>query len=238
VDFLVCGELLCLPLSGLLHVRYAGEAQFSLEDIKTLYFRNAFPDHKLFNNSAKSSNVPGPMKTHIRNMYDNKCAVCQKPNNITNTAVTVAHIIKTPDQKSLERLGARKYNNLIMLCGTHGEKGTCHHLFDNFRMSFIHVPGGDMTQWLVVGGPVGMHGQQVCLPNAPPRRALHVHLAHCEQKGTLEAPREASVSDEDPLEDFVIKDFQDNDYSEGARPEEEAADFPAPWPKPNEVKLP
>jgi hypothetical protein len=154
------------------------------DDLETMVLRRRFP-HQLFNtdDEKQTSCASSNTKQEIQQLYDAKCAVCS-----TNNGLSVAHILKT--QKDCEDLGMQWNQNFITLCGSQGEKGTCHHLFDTFQMSFMHLTGNDMTHWIVVGG-FDRHGTEVILPNAPSRRALHAHLTHCEILDSLKCPPDA-----------------------------------------------
>ena len=126
---------------------------------------------ELFNTSSvKSDSVLGTaIRRHVAEMSENKCAVCG-----TNVNVTVAHIFKTA--ADCRALGLPfDESNFICLCGTDGERGSCHNYFDKFQMSFM---SGGEDIWLVIGGNEH-HGKIVNLPTKPRKRAIHTHFARC-----------------------------------------------------------
>ena len=108
------------------------------------------------------------------NLCDECCSACGTHKNLSR-----AHIIRRADDCAAVGLESSSYHetsNMLVLCGSKDEKGTCHHLFDNELMSFYCLDKAAST-WKVVGGP--HHDNEVTLPYNPHRSALHAHLARC-----------------------------------------------------------
>ena len=127
---------------------------------------------EVFNSGlGKSKTVKSNIKIALLSMFDNKCAVCETASNIS-----VAHILKREEDCKKLKI-PWDYSNFLVLCGTDGEQGTCHHLFDNFQMSFVHSKA--TSQWVVIGGGAGRHAKTVILASSPHKRALHAHFTRC-----------------------------------------------------------
>jgi len=153
---------------------YLACAAFSLGDVDGIFAmalrKNYMP--KCYNSlRGKTNSATSNMKNYVMSEYGNKCAVCQSQEN-----VTVAHILKRKKDCSLLKV-EWDASNFIALCGTEGEVGTCHSLFDNFQMSFVH--GDNIGGWRVVGGKKEYHEKLVNLATNPPKRSLHSHFARC-----------------------------------------------------------
>jgi hypothetical protein len=156
-----------------------------VDDIETMALRRRFP-HTLFNanDDKETSAASSKLKQTVRDTHGARCVVC------SSTQATVAHILKT--REDCRKVDMKWEQNFLLLCGSHGEKNTCHHMFDTFQMSFMHATGDkDMTRWVVVGGG-DWNGRVVTLPNAPRRRAMHAHLTKCEINSSLKLPADAS----------------------------------------------
>ena len=125
---------------------------------------------EFFNSSSvKSDSVHGKaIRRNVATISENKCAVCG-----TDVNVTVAHIFKTAANCGALELPFDE-SNFLCLCGTDGERGTCHDYFDKFQMSFMSAGEG---MWLVIGG--NHHGKIVTLLTNPRKRAIHTHFARC-----------------------------------------------------------
>ena len=61
-------------------------------------------------------------------------------------------------------------SNWLILCGTKGAEGTCHHAFDTFKMGFWN----NSNRWQVVGGK--HDGKPVELKSNPHKVVLQAHL--------------------------------------------------------------
>jgi hypothetical protein len=111
------------------------------------------------------------MKKDVVRIYGNKCAICEKEDDLT-----VAHILKSEEQcRSLNIPWDN--SNFITLCGNLGKDGSCHHYFDSFQVSLIHLKSYELNQWVVAGGKC--HGKVVTLATNPRKRALHAHFTKC-----------------------------------------------------------
>ena len=142
----------------------------SVESALVFYLRSNFRID-LFNPTPglKTSVASSSLQGNVKTAYNHKCAVCETDQNITN-----AHILRHRSQ--VEQLWLQwDSSNFIALCGTEGEAGTCHSLFDSYQMSFIHLRS--IQSWVVVGGP--RSGTRVQLNTNPHKAALHAHFAKC-----------------------------------------------------------
>jgi len=138
-----------------------------LEDLLAMKLRKKFRPELFNSGNGKSDSAQEHLQSAVKGLSHNRCAVCGTTENLS-----VAHIMKKI--ADCETLGCSfGASNFIVLCGSLGEAGTCHHYFDNFQMSFGHVSG----KWNVVGGK--HHGREVVLPTNPPKRFLHSHFARC-----------------------------------------------------------
>ena len=202
------------------HLNATANAPVSLADVdrvfdertKTLYDDTVFDDRSATDVSVSKSKI---LDTGT------SCWVCGiHPDNCVQ--LSRAHVI--PHRAALLKLGLSGCGsaNFIVLCGTKGENGTCHDLFDHHEMSFVHKPTlvgqvEDMTKWTVVGGGDKKHvdggnicGRQVTLPSRPHRRAIYSHLKHALIHAKLKKPtsnaeasdyikQEAASDDDDAL---------------------------------------
>jgi hypothetical protein len=170
---------------------------------------------------GKTNSATSNMKNYVISEYGNKCAVCQSQEN-----VTVAHILKRKKDCSLLKV-EWDASNFIALCGTGGEVGTCHSLFVNFQMSFVH--GDNIGGWRVVGGKKEYRERLVNLATNPPKRSLHSHFARCVLNESLLCDDESLSCDDDEDYDYELDDsdnveelgdigeFPDDNSSDGGR---------------------
>jgi hypothetical protein len=128
--------------------------------------------HSLFNpHKVKSESCTSNMKQDVKRIYGVKCAICDRTDNLS-----VAHILKSSEQCANLKIPWDN-SNFITLCGYKGQDTTCHHYFDTFQVSFLHIKGYDLNRWVVAGGP--HHGKLVTLATYPRKRALHAHFTKC-----------------------------------------------------------
>ena len=77
-----------------------------------------------------SDETPSSVKNDNRDRFG-KCCVCNKTDHIT-----MAHIL--PFRNTCKKLGVDfDVTNFIPLCGTLGQRGTCHDMFDRNLMGFV-----------------------------------------------------------------------------------------------------
>lgn len=155
------------------HAKYATSVYE--QDIPILSER--FSQHRIFNRVSGATTERPTNKSQIRGACGTKCVVCgQSP-------ASVAHLLRSSSQCS--ELGVNwDSTNFIALCGSEGAAGTCHDMFDKFRISMVHATGRDRTHWVVVGGP--NHKKHIVVPSAPHRCVLHAHYTHAVRRGALD----------------------------------------------------
>jgi hypothetical protein len=113
-----------------------------------------------------------------------KCVFCGSKKNLT-----LAHLIteiQTTDESAKDisfdvygpptykdRLDTKSSRNFLRLCGTKGMKGTCHDMFDNFRLSLMYNPFRGDYQIFSVDSGHRLHMKRITLSEeAPPYRRL------------------------------------------------------------------
>lgn len=156
--------------------------------------KRRFETHTYFNAGGKSTKgLSNGQKSAKRKRLGTCCVVCGAD------GASIAHILNT--EEKCGRAGVEfDDSNFIMLCGSKGQRNTCHDAFDNQQMSFMHVSRADSTQWLVVGGGE-RHGKVVTIRSRPHRRVMHGHLTRAMITNALcvpsdyEPPSEGRISD-------------------------------------------
>jgi hypothetical protein len=142
-----------------------------LDDITAISLRRRFSPELFNTGRGKTISATSGLKRFIKEEYGSRCAVCNSSDN-----VTAAHILKHKTDCDVLRI-PWDATNFIALCGMAIDAGSCHFLFDNFQMSFIHVKS--TGQWSVVGGGSAHHGKLVYLATNPRKRSLHSHFTRC-----------------------------------------------------------
>ena len=179
-----CGRTIDEHATGQIHadLQTSGAAPVTslsaLDGLVTMSLRNRFLP-ELFNpKDDKTCVASSKLAKYVRDKFSSQCCVCGSQEN-----VTVAHILKRKEDCLILQL-QWDASNFIALCGTEGQRGTCHNLFDKEMMSFAHISGEDGTKWSVVGGG-GYHKKQVTLTTCPHKRVLHSHLTRCHLNKSL-----------------------------------------------------
>ena len=134
--------------------------QLSLsQDHRLFFFSTAMPRSKGSHSAASKE---------AKSLYGSQCLFCG-----SDEGVTLAHLVAgNPDvdysafgpPKYLPNFDYRSVRNFIPLCGTRGQKDTCHDEFDNYFIGVVPVPvGGGANQCKLL-----------CLrPNFPKYRELN-----------------------------------------------------------------
>lgn len=143
-------------------------------------------DPRLFFYSGvvKSRKGRHSVASEFHNREYEKCVFCGTENNLS-----LAHLIteiQTTDESakdiSFDVFGPPTYKddldtksprNFLRLCGTKGQRGTCHDLFDTFRLSLIYDPFKGDYQIFSVDSRHALHKKRIELSReAPPYRRL------------------------------------------------------------------
>lgn len=103
-------------------------------DERLYYFSNAMP--KSSGKHSLASNV-------IRNCYGEKCLFCGCATStlahlVAGSSKVNYNLFSFPNYK--DNLDVKSPRNFIPLCGTLGEKETCHDQFDTYKMSLLYDP--------------------------------------------------------------------------------------------------
>ena len=149
--------------------------------------KRKFPLFRMFNPSrAKTKSLSDSAKSAKRQRLGRACVVCGKE------GASISHLLKNPEQC---RSNGIQWDdtNFIMLCGTEGAEGTCHHLFDTQQMSFVHVSGADSSNWIVIGGGAKHHGKRITIASTPHRRVLHAHFVRADMTDALDIPADSEL---------------------------------------------
>lgn len=134
----------------------------------------------LYSPAVKSKNGKHSDASDYHKKTFPKCVFCG-----ADGGVTMAHLISevVPDDLvSLDAFGPPTYSdeldvksrrNFIRLCGTKGETGTCHDLFDNFRLSLLYDPANRNYIIIAVDEESPLHNKVICLStDFPPYKRL------------------------------------------------------------------
>ena len=107
--------------------------------------RNAFDK-----SSASTSSSFALVKKQVRAIYGDKCAFCGVVESTQSGSqrrdLSCAHL--TPDIANFDdgfetQLDLQSTRNYLLLCGTKGELGTCHHGFDKHLLALVPSPIGE-----------------------------------------------------------------------------------------------
>lgn len=153
------------------------------KEIATLRFSTSIsndPRLFLYSPAVKSRNGKHSDASDYHKAAFPKCVFCGAEDD-----VTMAHLISevVPDDLiSLDAFGPPTYcdeldvksrRNFIRLCGTKGERGTCHDLFDNFRLSLLYDPANRNYIIIAVDVESPLHNKVICLStDFPPYKRL------------------------------------------------------------------
>ena len=96
--------------------------------------------------SSTSSNTSISVSSS-RKAYKNRIGVCMGCG--INSSLTIAHIVSHRrsadintlfgiDGNYIDEVDVESERNYLVLCGTHGQQGTCHNYFDNLHMSLYY----------------------------------------------------------------------------------------------------
>ncbi len=145
-------------------------------------------DPRLFLYSAaiksKSGNHSDASKFHRENY--NNCVFCGKADGENGIKLTMAHLISEIDPISsdvnLDVFGPPNYHdainvksprNFLRLCGTKGQRGTCHDMFDHFRLGLNYNPLRQTYFIYSVDSTHFLHEKEIRLSEmTPPYRRL------------------------------------------------------------------
>ena len=98
--------------------------------------------------------IPAAVKHGIRRRYENKCAFCGEAEysdaEHVQPKLSCAHL--APRAGYFQAGFANKFDvnsmrNFILLCGSHGRKGTCHDGFDSHKLALIPDILGQAQGW-------------------------------------------------------------------------------------------
>jgi predicted restriction endonuclease len=104
----------------------------------------------------KGTDIPSTksLRLKVRTAYDQKCLLCG-----TTEDLHVAHLVShnsTMDYSRFQRpiyktsFDPSSIRNRILLCGTKGVRGSCHDLFDNFKITIVYDALSSLYRALVV----------------------------------------------------------------------------------------
>jgi hypothetical protein len=111
-----------------------------VDDLIATRMRQFYKPEAFNEGDDKTSRVSSGIKRNVKRKasefgYDKMCWICET----NQIECSVAHIIRNKTIL-LNSFGLPwDTTNFLILCGIKGAKGTCHHLFDNFQISFIYV---------------------------------------------------------------------------------------------------
>ena len=114
------------PEAAPTHATLAG-----LDGIAEGRLKRKFFQHVAFNpTDSKTEHPSTTKKQRMRRELGEKCVVCGKDG-------TLAHLLRTQALATAARV-QWDITNYVLLCGHLGDRGSCHHLFDVGKMSFVH----------------------------------------------------------------------------------------------------
>lgn len=123
--------------------------------------------------------------------YDGKCVVCGTKKNVTKAHLIVNSLKldyscwnEPMYSTNFERLSPR---NFLPLCGTLGEEGTCHHLFDSYQLAILFRPfDGTYHSHCFLADRLDLNKQIIIDDRAPPyRRALAWRTRECVNESSV-----------------------------------------------------
>lgn len=91
------------------------------------------------------------VKQAIRVQYDNKCAFCGVSQS--EKGLSCAHLASREGyftEGYHSKFDIHSPRNYLLLCGSHGVKGTCHDGFDSHKLALIPSVGLRPTAWTVL----------------------------------------------------------------------------------------
>jgi hypothetical protein len=184
---------------------YAGLDQ--VDDLLMISMRNSYHP-EVFNEGSQDTNAAtAKIKDAVKNSAPfpqrETCWVCGKKEQEIKTQLSVAHIIR--NNNILKKTFDIKWDisNFIVLCGTKGEKGTCHYYFDTYQMSFMHqknegnnstATSNSTNKWIVLGGGE-LDGKKVILYTKPHKRTMYSHLTRCKMLKSLKTANKFKLED-------------------------------------------
>ena len=164
---------------------------------------------KRSNPSAEELRAWNEFSIAIYTSFDYKCWICGKRKD--SHQLSLAHIVSGTDdispqdeecvrqeyallQNEQEPFRYDSPRNRIVLCGSHGQDGTCHDKYDKHAFSIIHILGDYYAFWFYLGMKVvdpdaeqqqNMHVVKLRpISHNPYRRALYHHASLAESEHT------------------------------------------------------
>jgi hypothetical protein len=96
---------------------------------------------------SASSSRPSRTNSILRDQYGGRCLLCDE-----TTGVGFAHIVASAKELNFKSFGVENGyideldvsspRNFIPLCGSKGDRGTCHDEFDSYRIALFYNPFG------------------------------------------------------------------------------------------------
>ena len=166
---------------------------YSLSDVESIgavSLRRRF-HIEVFNKLEQYTVTPSSrLKSSVQKKCNKTCVVCGRTAT-ADRVLSVSPILKYSDCFKLLDI-PHDASNYLLLCGVESQVGTCHYLFDQYKMSFVHISGGIYSGWQIVGGGA-YHGKHIILPTNPRKRVLHAHFTKCVLIKSLEMPENSEI---------------------------------------------
>ncbi|CAE7205928.1 unnamed protein product, partial [Symbiodinium sp. CCMP2592] len=102
--------------------------------------------------------IPSAVKRGVRRRYENKCAFCGEDEYSdamrgVQPKLSCAHLAPRAgyfQEGFANNFDVNSLRNFILLCGSHGRKGTCHYGFDSHKLALIPDVLGQAQGWKVL----------------------------------------------------------------------------------------
>ena len=194
-----------------------------------------------------AGSIPAAVRRGIRGRYENKCAFCGEAeysdaelDSRVQPKLSCAHL--APRAGYFHTGFANKFDvnsmrNFILLCGSHGRKGTCHDGFDSHKLALIPDILGQAQGWKLLNaysewkagdqGNSGLQLRTVTFDKFDPGMVYKRALATRLHKFVLENRR--ALREVPDVADMIgaVRDLSMTESCRGQRETEAAVEFPS-----------